>query len=40
VAQGHLGLAGMRERAEMIGARFEIHTAHDYGTVVVLEIPA
>jgi signal transduction histidine kinase len=28
----------MRERAAMIGAKFEIHTAPDYGTVVVLEV--
>jgi len=39
VAQGHLGLAGMRERAAMIGGRLEIQTAVDYGTVVILEIP-
>jgi signal transduction histidine kinase len=39
VAQGHFGLAGMRERAAMIGGRLEIQTAPDYGTVVVLELP-
>jgi signal transduction histidine kinase len=39
VAQGHFGLAGMRERAAMIGARFEVQSAPDYGTVVVLELP-
>ncbi|MCP4422591.1 MAG: GAF domain-containing sensor histidine kinase [Chloroflexi bacterium] len=40
VAQGHLGLAGMRERAAMIGGRLEVQTAVDYGTVVILEIPS
>jgi len=39
VAEGHLGLAGMRERAAMIGGRLEVQTAPDYGTVVVLELP-
>jgi signal transduction histidine kinase len=39
VAQGHFGLAGMRERAAMIGGRFDVQTAPDYGTVVVLELP-
>ena len=39
VAQGHLGLAGMRERAAMIGGRLEMQTAVDYGTVIILEIP-
>ncbi|HSG17340.1 MAG TPA: sensor histidine kinase [Anaerolineae bacterium] len=40
VAQGHFGLAGMRERAAMIGAGLDIQTAVDYGTVVVLDLPA
>ncbi len=39
VAQGHFGLAGMRERAAMIGGRLDVQTAPDYGTVVVLELP-
>jgi signal transduction histidine kinase len=39
VIQGHLGLAGMRERAAMIGAKLEVQTAVDYGTVVILELP-
>jgi signal transduction histidine kinase len=38
VAQGHFGLAGMRERAAMIGGRLEVQTAVDYGTVVILEL--
>jgi len=39
VAEGHFGLAGMRERAAMIGGKLDIQTAADYGTVVILEIP-
>ena len=39
VAQGHFGLAGMRERAAMIGGRLDVHTAVDYGTAVTLELP-
>jgi signal transduction histidine kinase len=39
VAQGHYGLAGMRERAAMVGGMMEVQTAHDYGTVVVFEMP-
>jgi signal transduction histidine kinase len=39
VAQGHYGLAGMRERAAMIGGRLDVQTAVDYGTVVILELP-
>ncbi|MBN1440715.1 MAG: sensor histidine kinase [Anaerolineales bacterium] len=39
VAQGHFGLAGMRERAAMIGGRLEVQTAPDYGTAMVLELP-
>jgi signal transduction histidine kinase len=39
VAQGHFGLAGMRERAAMIGAKLDVQTAADYGTVVILELP-
>ena len=39
VAEGHLGLAGMRERAAMIGGHLEVQSALDYGTVVILEFP-
>jgi signal transduction histidine kinase len=38
VAQGHYGLAGMRERAAMIGGVLDVQTAPDYGTVVILEV--
>ena len=37
VSQGHFGLAGMRERAAMIGGTLEVQSAPDYGTVVILE---
>jgi signal transduction histidine kinase len=39
VAEGHLGLAGMRERAAMIGGHLDIQSAPDYGTVVILKVP-
>jgi signal transduction histidine kinase len=39
VSQGHFGLAGMRERAAMIGGKLDVQTAIDYGTVVILELP-
>jgi signal transduction histidine kinase len=39
VAQGHFGMAGMRERAAMIGGQLDVQTAADYGTVVILERP-
>ena len=39
VAEGHFGLAGVRERAAMIGGHLEVQSALDYGTVVILEIP-
>ena len=39
VAQGHFGLAGMRERASMIGARLDVQTALEYGSVVSVELP-
>jgi signal transduction histidine kinase len=39
VAEGHFGLAGMRERAAMVGGELEVQTAIEYGTVVSLELP-
>jgi two-component system sensor histidine kinase UhpB len=39
VAEGHFGLAGMRERAAMIGGILDVQSAPDYGTVVILETP-
>lgn len=35
----NFGLQFMRERAELIGARFEVHSRSDAGTVVRLAIP-
>jgi signal transduction histidine kinase len=32
-------MAGMRERAAMIGGKLDVQTAVDYGTVVILELP-
>ncbi len=39
VAQGHFGLAGMRERAAMVGGKLDVQTAVEYGTVVIFELP-
>jgi signal transduction histidine kinase len=39
VVRGHYGLAGMRERAAMVGAKLDVQTAADYGTVVIFELP-
>ncbi len=40
VEQRHFGLAGMRERAAMIGGTLDVQSAPDYGTAIILEIPA
>ena len=37
---GHYGLPGMRERAELIGGRFEVWSETGMGTEVALTIPA
>jgi signal transduction histidine kinase len=37
--RGHLGLAGMRERAELLGGRFELHSAPGRGTRVRVFLP-
>jgi signal transduction histidine kinase len=39
VSNGHFGLAGMRERAAMVGGKLELQTAIEYGTVIILELP-
>jgi len=39
VAGGHFGLAGMHERATMIGATLEVQSARDYGTAIILTVP-
>ena len=37
---GHWGLAGMRERAQLIGGHLEIWSQQESGTEVELSIPA
>jgi len=39
VAAGHYGIAGMRERAAMIGGDLDVQTSLGYGTIVILELP-
>ncbi len=39
IQAGKMGLAGMRERAELLGGSLTIHTRPDQGTKVILEIP-
>jgi signal transduction histidine kinase len=39
VREGALGLAGMRERAQLLGGRFEVDSSPDSGTTLVAEIP-
>jgi len=39
VADGHYGIAGMRERASMIGGKLDLQSSSGYGTVVILELP-
>jgi signal transduction histidine kinase len=36
---GHFGLIGMRERAELIGARLTIHSSSGAGTTIELQLP-
>lgn len=38
LAGGHYGIAGMRERANMIGGKLDVQTSLGYGTVVILEL--
>ena len=37
--EGHFGLRGMRERAERIGAKFNLDTSPNSGTVITLIVP-
>jgi signal transduction histidine kinase len=37
--RGHYGLLGLQERAELIGAHLEIHSAPDQGTQLVITLP-
>jgi signal transduction histidine kinase len=36
---GHFGLAGMAQRASMVGGRFEVHSAPGRGTSIHVEVP-
>ena len=40
VANGHVGLQGMRERAAMVGGILDVQSAPDGGTTVRFEVPA
>jgi signal transduction histidine kinase len=39
LAQGHFGLVGMRERASLLLAPLEIHSAPGQGTTVIVRLP-
>jgi len=39
VAEGHLGLAGMRERVEILGGTFSVQSASGQGTVIRASLP-
>lgn len=38
-AQGHYGLLGMHERAQLVGAQFSLHSAPGGGTLITVELP-
>jgi signal transduction histidine kinase len=38
-ADGHLGLAGMRERVEILGGTFDVESAPGAGTVIRARLP-
>jgi signal transduction histidine kinase len=40
VPPGHLGLAGMRARAERIGGRFRVESRPGQGTTIEVVVPA
>lgn len=37
--QGHFGIAGMRERAKLMGGKFDLRSAPDRGTTIEVVIP-
>jgi signal transduction histidine kinase len=39
VRQGHLGLVGAAERAELIGGRFKVVSAPGKGTTIQVTVP-
>ena len=40
IPEGHLGLQGMRERAELVGGSFDLVTTRGSGTTVTFEVEA
>ena len=38
VPEGHIGIAGMKERAEMVGGTLDITSTRDVGTTVIFEV--
>jgi signal transduction histidine kinase len=38
-ADGHLGLAGMRERISALGGRVEVHAAPGAGVAIEIRVP-
>ena len=40
IQDGHFGLMGMQERAELIGAQLQIHSSPGQGTTVEIHLPA
>ena len=40
VAQEHIGLLGMRERAEALGGTLTIESSAGAGTTIVVEVPS
>ncbi len=39
VAEGHFGLVGIHERAEMLGAKYQIHSTPNVGTKISISVP-
>lgn len=39
VAEGHFGLVGIRERAEMLGATYQIDSTPNVGTKILISVP-
>jgi signal transduction histidine kinase len=40
IREGALGLVGMRERVTLLGGRFEIDSAPNNGTTLLVELPS
>ena len=37
--ENHLGMVGMRERAEMLGGKITVEGTQGSGTTIILEVP-